>query len=317
MRKYSISKIILLPLLLLVSLSTQASNNYSNVFIFGDSLSDTGNLASVIGGIPAPYYKNRISNGPIAVDVLTGKMGFDANASLHLLGLNAGQNYSVAGARASGNAPIDLDNQILAFQANQGFTAPADALYIIFIGGNDVRDALYEPNDAIANSTLQTALNKVKKATSVLSQMGARSFLVINVPNIGLIPETSLIAAATNNPTLIQRAENFTVSYNKNLHQLVETLEHTNEIEIAEFDLFKLFGNIMKQAAELGFTNNTEACFSSMTFSFNPDCNFGLNADQFVFFDEIHPTKRVHALFGNAFYKAVYEDDEDKSEEED
>ncbi len=316
MRKYSLTKIILLPLLLLFSLTTHASNTYSNVYIFGDSLSDTGNLASVIGGIPAPYYKNRISNGPVAVDVFTEKMGFNANASLHLLSLNAGTNYAVAGARASGNSPIDLDNQILAFQANHGFTAPKDALYVMFLGGNDVRDALYEPNNAIANTILHTALTKVSKAMSMLSQMGAHSFLVINVPNIALIPETSLIAKATNNPTLIKRAEKFTKHYNKKLHKLVEKLEHKNEMDIKEFSLFKLFGSIVKNSTKLGFSNSTEACFSAITFTFHPDCNYGLNAEQFIFFDEIHPTKRVHAIFGNAFYAAMNDEDEDESEED-
>jgi len=43
---------------------------------------------------------------------------------------------------------------------------------------------------------------------------------------------------------------------------------------------------------------------------FHPYCNYGLNADQFIFFDEIHPTKRVHTMFGEAFIKAISNDKE-------
>ena len=311
MRKSSLFKHLLITFLLSFSFLTHADTPYSNVYIFGDSLSDTGNLGSVIGGIPAPYYNNRISNGPIAVDLLTAKMGHNANASLHLLGLNAGDNYSVAGAKASGTDPIDLDTQILAFQSNHGFTAPENALYIIFIGGNDVRAALYEPDNKIAKTIIQTAINKVKNAVNILSQMGAHSFLIINVPDIGSIPETRLIATATSNPSLIKRATKFTKRYNKKLHKLIKKIKHTKDIEITEFDLRKLFANVFVNAAASGFTNTTDACFSSMTFTFHPDCNYGLNADQFIFFDEIHPTKRVHAIFGEAFYKALNDDDDE------
>ena len=316
MRKPSLSKHLLLTLLLSFSFLTHSDTTYSHVFIFGDSLSDTGNLGSVIGGIPAPYYNNRISNGPIAVDLLTKKMGLNANASLHLLGLNAGDNYSVAGAKASGVEPIDLDTQILAFQSNYGFTAPADALYIIFIGGNDVRAALYEPDNVIAKLIIPTAIDKVKNAVNILNQMGARSFLIINVPSIGSIPETRLIATATSNPALIKRATKLTKRYNKKLHKLIKKIKHKDNIEITEFNLRKLFASVFENATATGFTNTTDACFSSMTFTFHPDCNYGLNADQFVFFDEIHPTTRVHAIFGEAFYKALNEEEDDDDDDE-
>ncbi len=312
MRKLSLFKHLFIVLLLSFSFVTHADTSYRNVYIFGDSLSDTGNLGAVIGGIPAPYYNNRISNGPVAVDLLTAKMGLNAKASLYLLGLNAGDNYSVAGAKASSAEPIDLDAQILAFQSNHGFTAPEDALYIIFIGGNDVRAALYEPDDVIAKTIIKTAIKKVKNAVNILNQMGARSFLVINVPDIGSIPETHLIATATANPALIKRATKFTKRYNKMLHKLIKKIKHNDDIEVTEFDLRKLFANVFVNAAASGFTNTTDACFSSMTFTFHPDCNYGLNADQFIFFDEIHPTKRVHAIFGEAFYKALNDEEDDK-----
>lgn len=315
MRNY-LSKLILIPLLLCISSLAYADSTYSKVYIFGDSLSDTGNLGSVVGGIPAPYYNNRISNGPIAADTLTAKLGDTADASLHLLGLNAGHNYSVAGAKASTNEPIDLGTQILSFQANHASIAPKDALYVIFIGGNDVRAALFQNNDDVANSIIDTANNNIKNAIIMLKTMGARSFLVINVPDIGLIPETRLVAIATNNSAHINRATELTKKYNETLHKIVDDFDDENQskINITEFDLFKLFGKIVRKANKFGFINNTEACFRSRIPDFHPDCNFGLNADQFVFFDEIHPTKRVHAMFGNAFYDAISNDDDDDND---
>ena len=135
--------------------------------------------------------------------------------------------------------------------------------------------------------------------------MGARSFLVINSPDIALIPETQLIAIATNNPSLPNRANKLTKLYNENLHDVVKKFKNKDNIYIREFDLFNFFSEIIKNSITYGFTNNSDACFSPTTGTFHPDCNFGLNADQFIFFDEIHPTTRVHALFGDAFYEAL------------
>lgn len=43
---------------------------YSELIVLGDSLSDSGNLASLTIDFPWPYYENRVSNGALAVDVL-------------------------------------------------------------------------------------------------------------------------------------------------------------------------------------------------------------------------------------------------------
>ena len=65
------------------------------------------------------------------------------------------------------------------------------------------------------------------------------------------------------------------------------------------------FNKLIENAEAYGFTNSTEACFSSEEFIFNDDCNNGENFDQFVFFDEIHPTARVHSLVGNEMAEKV------------
>ncbi len=308
MQNTILAKLLLLPLLLCLSLLAHADNDYSNIYIFGDSLSDTGNLAAVYGDLPPPYYQNRITNGPVAVDTLTAKLEQTALASL--LG---GNNYSVAGAKASGVEQQDLQTQLYFFNERNNYIAPADALYIIFLGGNDIRSASYQPNPVIAESIIETAIAKIQYSIKNLYQNGARSFYVINAPNIGLIPETRLNAEALNNPALITQAEEFTKKYNLKLRQLVESLEEKFDMDIEEFNLFKLFNKIVRKAKKYGFTNSTDACFSSVTYLPRADCDF----EQFIFFDEIHPSARVHKLFAEAFYKKLAEEDGDNDNEND
>jgi len=301
---------VIFSLLFIFSSWAHAGNLYSQVFIFGDSLSDTGNLATVIGDFPPPYIMNRASNGPVAVDIFTAELGYTANASLHLIGPEVGGNYAVAGANASGDEPIDLNTQIMSFHANHGFVAPSDALYVIFIGGNDIRSARDVAELSAAKLIVKAAANDVRQAILSLSSAGAHSFMLVNSANIGLIPETQLIAKATNNPDLIKRTRKLSKRYRGALHNIAEHLKEEKKIDIIEFDFYKFFNKLVKKADTYGFSNSTDACFSRNTFIFHPDCNFGFNFDQFIFFDETHPTARAHALIGEAMHEALDEDKE-------
>ena len=61
------------------------------------------------------------------------------------------------------------------------------------IGGNDVRDAALKATGAPA---VTAGVDAELAAISTLSGEGAKHFLVVNVPNVGIIPEF-----AQDNPT--------------------------------------------------------------------------------------------------------------------
>ncbi|MGH6636712.1 MAG: SGNH/GDSL hydrolase family protein, partial [Gammaproteobacteria bacterium] len=81
----------------------------SEIIVFGDSLSDTGNLASLPGFefLKDPPFDRGFSNGPRAVEVLANNLGLHVNPSLHLVGPPVGTSFAVSGARAGGTSPID------------------------------------------------------------------------------------------------------------------------------------------------------------------------------------------------------------------
>lgn len=315
---------LLIPVLLVFSAWAQADSSYKDVYVFGDSLSDTGNLASVAGDFPSPpFYMNRVSNGAVAVEILANKLGLSAQASLYLTGPESGTNYAVAGANAAGVEPIDLAAQTTIFLANHGLVAPADALYVIMVGGNDIRFARHATDKATANAIVDAAIAQIQQTIMQLVQAGANSFLVINAPNIGIIPETQILSRLTNDPRMPRRATRLSKRFRAKLDNMIDALEEvehhdqTEELEIAQFDLFRFFNKLVKKGAKFGFSNTTDACFSSISFTFNPGCQFGQNFDQYIFFDEIHPTARVHAIIGNAFYRALdhHDDDDDDRDE--
>jgi outer membrane lipase/esterase len=295
---------LLRPLLivwLLFPISSTAEPSFREIIIFGDSLSDTGNLASLpeFGFLNNPPFDRGFSNGPRAVEVLASSIGLEVDPSLHLVGPPVGTNFAVSGARARGTDPIDLPAQIGIFLLNNGGTAPSDALYVVFIGGNDVRDARDEPNKHLAKGIIRDAVKSINVSVRSLVAAGAKAIMVINVPDIGATPESQ----QSSDEELSERATELTKQFNKELSGRMHRIERDLNLDLIDFNLFQFFRFVIKNSIALGFTDNDDACFSSVIFIFHPDCNF----DKFVFFDEFHPTKRVHERVGRALFAIVPE----------
>lgn len=306
-----------LLIFLVVPLSASAEDeHFTEMFVFGDSLSDNGNLAVLPGfeflsNFPfAGGFTNESSTieDDFAVEVLASGLGLQAEPSLFLpslfpggpLFIPQGTNYAVAGARAApmgDGFPIDLPVQVGVFlQAHFG-VAPQDALFVVFIGGNDVRDARDAGSKEAAKQIIRDAVAGIDSAIRTLAWSGAENFLVANVPDIGAIPETR----AEGGQELAKRATNLSRRFNGLLEETIEEIEDDLEVEIAEFNMFRFLRSVIKNADTLGFTNTQDPCL------FSPACDF----ESFVFFDGIHPTARAHALAGEAMLRLVVEGDED------
>ncbi len=303
MRLYTI--FLSLCCVLLIS-AASVSANFSAVYIFGDSLSDTGNLASAPGqgDFPPPFFENRVSNGPIAVETLAALLGLEANASFHLLGTAAqGTNYAVAGARAGGIGPIDLSSQVGAFMLNHSNEAPADALYVVFIGGSDVRDVL-DDEEMEAQEILNQAVAAIAVNVEMLADVGAANFLVANVPDIGGIPETQRRAESEMQPMLPEIATRRTEVFNEVLEQEVVRLRVEIGVQIALVNLFDINREVLDNATAYGLTNLVDPCFLGFDSvpMFHLECDNGANIDTFAFFDAIHPTKPVHERIGRILF---------------
>ena len=190
---------------------------YSNLYIFGDSLSDTGNLALASGGglppLPAgsgfngPYYGNaQLSNGPVWTERLAAGLGLSPMAAAP--SLMGGNNYAFAGAlTGTSSTPPGVLAQIVGpkalglYGANSTDMTVADpsALYVVIAGGNDMRaaSAMFSGNTAADIAGRQaaaiTAITNLTTSVAVLASLGAKNFLVSTLPNLGYTPEASLL----------------------------------------------------------------------------------------------------------------------------
>lgn len=328
-------KLVALASLLAASFAVNA-NGYSNVYVFGDSLSDNGNLNAIA---PDQTYGERFTNGPVAVEIIAGTLGFQLTPSYHLFSAPPfGNNYAVAGAKAideDGNEAtpdINLPTQVNAFLQSHGGVAPSDALYIVLIGGNDIRAAralraqgilapTAEESEAArvaARESIRSAVSAQQAQIEKLIAAGAQHVLVANAPDIGAIPETDLVAAqvgayATDNgqankaARLPKVATKLSAQYNRVLARKIAQTELNTGIDIVEFDLFTFLGEQIDAAEDYGYTNTDDACayMLSQGGALHPECDGYATATGFLFFDEIHPTAMAHQNAGIAIIETL------------
>lgn len=292
---------------LLISLlltTTGARAAFSSIYVFGDSLSDNGTAADAANiDFPFPYSSipaqdiNRVSNGPVAVEVLASQLGLPLNPSLFATSIPAaGTNYAIAGARAGRTNPGDLASQLTAFQANHAGGAPMEALYVLFIGGNDVLSISNVVDDAVAALAITTATQAVETTLNSLIGTGAQSILVPNVFDIGLTP-----GAAANRALATQRS----VEYNTALATTLAGVEGNQGINLFEYDLFGFGQRIVADPLSFGLTNTTDACTTGLPIPFFlGNCDASV-INQYAFIDNIHPTANVHNILGNELLSAI------------
>jgi phospholipase/lecithinase/hemolysin len=183
----------------------------SRMVVFGDSLSDSGNLKRRLLAFPnSPYWFGRFANGPNWTEYLAERTGI------------AVQNQAYGGAVAVKHEDVPSENLVAAIQQGaqffltgsvasqvrdylerdlQGVTLkqPAEVVHVLWGGANDyiskepftgdISTLLDEPGGkagyvrivAEAVSALETQVRRLYAA-------GARNFLVLNLPDLGKTP---------------------------------------------------------------------------------------------------------------------------------
>lgn len=274
-------------LLLTLSLGANASLTFSNLIIFGDSLSDTGNVAQSTGNLlggPAGYGSNgRFSNGQLWHEYMATGLGLSSTHSLA-----GGNNFAYGGAQIdnAGGISVGVLTQYEQYKSRIGANPfDADALYVAWAGGNDMRALVGNANPLNAISSVMDGF-RIMLTDMVVR--GASTLLVPNLPNLGAIPEfrTSANAASA---TFVSN------SWNQLLEQTLIDIAKTHLVDIYLLDVFSIFDEILANPAAEGFTNTTGQCRSLFLGLIERSCS---QPNRFVFWDQIHPTTAAHSVLG-------------------
>jgi cholinesterase len=285
---------------LALSSPSQAAT-FSQLYIFGDSLSDPGNFFNLSGGtnpLP-PYVQGRLSNGQVWSEYLAQGLNLAPVpvTSLPLLGGPQagvqGVNFAVAGALTDRLNPVPglgqaSDNVIfpglpgLQFEltsfAQFNAIAPAqpDALYTLWFGANDYLGG--------GRTSPVIPIDRIGSAITTLYGQGARNFLIPNLPDLGLLPIN------LGNPTQAAGLSALTQAHNNGLTVLLPSLlSQLPGSQITLLDVNQLFRDVTTNPTAFGFTNIQTPCFASATAVAN-------NCAGDLFADTLHPTTAAHQL---------------------
>jgi outer membrane lipase/esterase len=276
------------------SLALSAPLLFNDIFVLGDSLSDTGNTASrALTGNPLvdPFIaaqggfgnNGRFSNGPVWHEYLADSLGILRATNSE----GGGNNFAFGGARVNndGGVSAGILNQETQYDSRLAGSVNPNDLYVTWAGGNDMRDLVNVTNPIAAiNAQLDSFIGVMTR----LVANGVGTLLVPNLPNLGMIPEfagsaVSLAATAVSE------------AWNKGLEQRLIGLSATTSASIFYFDVFGIFGSILENPAANGFTNTEDQCRSVTSLVIENEC---ANSDNFLFWDKIHPTTAAHKFLG-------------------
>jgi outer membrane lipase/esterase len=310
--------------------SDAATGSYDALYVFGDSLSDAGNLAAATNGaVPIfPYYPyGRFSNGLNYADVLAGRLGVNPitipNQGPALLPsltpaagalFPLGTNYAWGGALTGGSVsplPASAVPTVLqqvgfySFARQSGLSADPNALFVLWGGANDLRDAISyasaHPGDSFAkgDAVVKNAVDNIKQALVGLESQGAVTVLVPNLPDLGQIPETRTLDAADGVFPTAQYATALTGLFNADLDSMLVSFQG---LSIKRLDVYSVFNNVLQHPVNYGLDNVTDPCFQGTIASGGAMCG---TPDSYLFWDDLHPTARIGQILGGAAFAAA------------
>lgn len=298
--------------LVLAGLSpSRASAQYSGVYFFGDSFTDTGNavglsaFASLPNPAPSPpYFAGRFSNGPVWSEMFAARLGLAPFAGPAWLSL--GGNYAVGGATTGALGGFGSATGMLAqgqqFATQHPISAgnptggvQANSLFVLWGGANDIIAATSLATPLLRQQAVAQSVSNITSLAAFLSSTySATNFLIPLLPNVGSTPQF------LGNPAGAAIASDLTNAFNLLLAQGIAALDAVPNVNAYGLNLNNLLTNIAIDAAaggsRYGITNTTVPCFTI------PNPNGCSNA---LFVDGLHVTTQVQALVANAAYDRV------------
>ena len=312
-----------------------AGGHEPTVVIFGDSLSDTGNKLAVTGQLSTPPYADldafripeypyvrseRFTNGPTWIEgaALAGRFANSVRAVLSAR--RPGHNYAYGGARAG--APLvpsddrNLTDQVTSYLADVNGTTNADTI-VLFIGANDVADAVralaIDPSGATSVNGLIAGLESINDNLTRLVEAGAHHFVILNVPNLALVPALNPPLAP---PGLAGIATCWTAFFDHGtplpagcpqlppgmpgLDAIAAGIRVPGSVRVRLFDTFTFINQIAAHPEKYGITNIKDTCVTPNVAPYQ--C---ARPNKYFFWDGIHPTEVVHQLLANAVAQQI------------
>ncbi|CAO3588359.1 unnamed protein product [Absidia cylindrospora] len=258
-------------------------HGYDRIIAFADSYTDNGNDYRHSMSPPSPpYWKGRFSNGPTWLEQVADELGDRVKVINHGHG-GATTDNAHAYSEFNGYVVPGLLQQIEQYGVNN--TNPAEDLYIIYIGYNDL-NAIINPDqyhivkpftqDDVANSV-------VKGIHQLMDKYQAKTFTVMTCPPFDQWPVIK--------PEDKERTKTLINDYNRNLGNKVKDIEGA---DIHVLDDHAWFEDALSHPERFGLQTDNGACIPGI----NQKVKVCDDPEKHFFWDDYHPEAKVHKALG-------------------
>jgi outer membrane lipase/esterase len=301
----------------------------SQIYIFGDSLSDSGfnNLMTedfpgkaptftTFGGYTWAQYVARDIKGytlPTSYPV-TPETDKITNNTTPINGTSYGAvdptltgiNYACGGSTTNSIPGVlpwapTLHQQVSHYLETAPATLDPNGVYFIWSGANDILTTLSEsttPTELQLLRTVHTASINIANEVAALSARGAKRFVIFSLPNLGSSPFVTSLP----DKSLPAKMKTLSFTYNSMLNTQLGKVIKSHSIKVMFIDAYTLLDSIIA-ATQAGqpytvggrtftFTNyQDEACSPAISLFCDNNGRTG-----YMFADAVHPTDLSHQL---------------------
>jgi outer membrane lipase/esterase len=256
---------------------------YTAIYVVGDSLSDSGNNPPT----DIRYWNGRTSNGPMWPELLSDQFGIPYSQP----------NNKAFSSAASYDQPgiPGIATQIRSLPIK----SPATALFVIWIGTNDVQQSAPRYYDIAYTTTVdRTFLRNVSNAIRILYRKGARRVVVLNIYDITNTPlwRNGPFAAAL--PAIEDRLNSLNAQLSARLNYLKPTVPRLRIIKLdVKTGLSTMFTS--PQNYDIAFPYGIG--YDDPNFLLTRDWSIGEN---YCTWDGLHPTSKLHRALATWIYLA-------------
>jgi phospholipase/lecithinase/hemolysin len=268
----------------LLSGGVATAQQYSDVVVFGDSLSDNGNLFAATGTPLPPFWEGRETDGRVWVEQLANALGHDPDSI---------SDFAVIGATTS-----DVFNlQVLPYVTSHGGVIPSDALYTVWAGPNDFLAFMGNPGGDPAQM-ITDAMNNLGSSIGLLLASGARHVIVPNLPDLTITPFITRFGDPVLSGQLLALEQAFNGAY----AQVTGMLEAAYGVELIKIDAFSYIDGIAASPRSFDLKNSTDQAYYGELIG---TTDVVKKPDDYLFFDDFHPTRVVHTIFASKAMAAL------------
>jgi len=304
----------IIPALLFAFTVVVHAQDYTSIVVFGDSLSDTGNVAHLtqakydlrVPGPIADYTDGRFTDGTDTVPAARNYFDVWIEQLAAMLpakpviknSLDGGTDYAYGFATTAGGTGVftfgpsdslsvnvnNIGQQITDYLA----TSPKINRKTLFVVWGGAIDVLYATStDDVLKAAVNQSLNIQR-----LIEAGATQFIVPNLPPLGAVPRLN------GSPVTSIPATKASALYNRTLAAGLAILRDFNpgrRLDLFQLDVFSLFNKIIAAPSKYALVDVTTS--SQAIYTVDPDT--------YLFWDDLHPTTRGHNILALTAAKLI------------